>query len=499
MRRRSVAVCVAIVVIGGVFGVARPAGAHPLGNFTVNLYTGVRVQPQRLAIDLVVDMAEIPTFQARRTIDADGDDQVSDVEARGYAASACSEAARRIEVSFRRSTPPVRSPAGEVTFPPGTGGLATLRLTCALTVDVEVHGDEPLVIRNRNYEDRVGWREMSAVGDDVTLVASDVGSRSISRRLLSYPDDLLSSPPDQRVATLRARAGGSSAPSSFDSGASALRSVPRGVGRATRSFTELVGRQQLTPALGMVGLVLSVLLGAVHALAPGHGKTVMAAYLVGRRGSARQAALIGLTVTAAHTTGVLVLGLVLSASTTLTPERLYPWLGLTSGLLLVAIGAGLLRGALRRRIGARADETMVLAGARDHEHVSGHHQPHGRHRHDHHHDSPGMESLSRRSLVAIGLAGGMVPSPSALLVLLGAIALGRAWYGVALVVGYGFGMAATLTAAGLLLVHFRDAVDRRRGARAPRWAVLTSALPVLTSILILGVGALLSIRAAVQL
>ena len=105
-----------------------------------------------------------------------------------------------------------------------------------------------------------------------------------------------------------------------------------------------------------------------------------------------------------------------------------------------------------------------------------------------------------RSLTALGFAGGLVPSPSAVVVLLGAIALGRAWLGVALVLGYGLGMAATLTGAGLLLVRFRDTLDRRLTAREPgRFAVLVRALPVLTAAIIVGVGALLSLKAMAQL
>src|SRR5205807_5099611 len=155
---------------------------------------------------------------------------------------------------------------------------------------------------------------------------------------------------------------------------------------------------------------LAIVLGAIHALAPGHGKTVMAAYLVGQRGSLRQTALIGLTVTATHTAGVLALGLALSASALVAPERVYPWLGLASGALLAVIGVGLLRRAV---------------GARRHRHA---------HSHAHAHDDDNAPPVGWRALVAMGFAGGLVPSPSALVVLLGAIALGRAWFGIVLVI-----------------------------------------------------------------
>lgn len=517
MRRLLLAALVALLLSLW----AEPAYAHPLGNFTVNVYTGVRVQSDRLVIDLVVDMAEIPAFQARRTIDGDSDDRVSEVEGRTYAATACADAAVRLDVSVSGRAVPVQSSGTEVRFPPGTAGLATLRLTCALEADTgPVSEDHELSVRNRNYDDRVGWREIVAVGDGTTLVSSDVGRRSISRRLTSYPEGMLQSPLDQRSVTIRARPGGAGAPSGFGPDAAGGGGRLKGVDRATQWFTELVGRQELTPAFGLLAFVVSVVLGSLHALAPGHGKTIMAAYLVGQRGSSRHALLIGLTVTATHTAGVLVLGVVLSAFTTLAPERAFPWLGLASGLLLVAVGAGLLRSAMQRRIALATNPVLASVGARDvhgadhadephrhdadghgHDHHGDHH--HGEHRHGfghHHHHHPPPNDLSRRGLVVMGLAGGLVPSPSALVVLLGAIALGQAWFGVALVVGYGVGMAAALTVAGLLLVRFRIAFDRRVTFNGgSRVTFVVRLLPVVTAGLVLGGGVLISIRALGQM
>ena len=210
-----------------------------------------------------------------------------------------------------------------------------------------------------------------------------------------------------------------------------------------------MGERSLSPGFAVVALLLAVGLGAAHALAPGHGKTVMAAYLVGLRGTLRQAAVIGATVTITHTAGVLLLGLVLTTSRAVASERLYPWLGLASGLLLAGVGIGLL----------------VRARAGHHPHPHDHPHPHGHH-HDH---GPAGRPLGRRGLVALGLAGGLVPSPSAVVVLLGGIALGQAWFGVALVVAYGLGMAATLTGVGLLLAHLRTRMDGRLQLRPGRW------------------------------
>jgi ABC-type nickel/cobalt efflux system permease component RcnA len=252
------------------------------------------------------------------------------------------------------------------------------------------------------------------------------------------------------------------------------------VDRATAAFTALVGERSLSPGFAVVALLLAVGLGAAHAVAPGHGKTVMAAYLVGLRGTLRQAATIGATVTVTHTAGVLVLGLVLSASRAVASERVYPWLGLGSGLLLAAVGLGLL---VRAR--------------------TGHRHPHGHGHNDHHHHHDHVAAgrpLGRRGLVVLGLAGGLVPSPSAVVVLLGGIALGQAWFGVALVVAYGLGMAATLTGVGLLLAHLRTRMDRR--LHFPAGSLLSRLgrlLPAVTASVIVLVGVALAASGAAQL
>src|SRR5439155_7194994 len=144
---------------------------------------------------------------------------------------------------------------------------------------------------------------------------------------------------------------------------------------------------------GTLAVLLAVLLGAGHAALPGHGKTVLAAYLAGRRGRPRGAVAVGALVTLTHTGAVLVVGLLLSVSTTLAGDRLLGYLGLASGLLIVAVGGW-----------------MLVQSRRTHRH---------HHHHDHHHHG-------KLSLAGIGLAGGLVPNPSALVVLLGAIGLGRA-------------------------------------------------------------------------
>jgi ABC-type nickel/cobalt efflux system permease component RcnA len=535
---------------------AASASAHPLGNFTINQFSGLRVYPQAVQIDLVTDMAEIPTFQVRGEIDADHDGRIDPAEAARWRLRECASQARKLSLDVDgRAVAITVDEQGSLTFPPGQAGLDTLRLECSLTASLRggaaAAGAHLFSYLDANYDGRLGWREINVEGGvGASLTASNVAAVSVSHRLTQYPADLLRSPLAQHSASVRAvfapaGATGSTppAPPLTATGPSSI--LPRGVDRATRAFTALVARQRLGLIFGIVAMSLAVVLGALHALAPGHGKTVMAAYLVGQRGSLRHAVLISATVTATHTAGVLVLGIVLTTSAVVAPERLYPWLGLASGLLLAGIGLSMLARARRvrsmfRRLAKTVDDDAahidervpvgaavgdVHVGARhddathgdpDHQ-VHLHHAPgvgaHDKHRghlaHDHHgrvhrhrgraHVHPSLEpSMGWRSVVAMGFAGGLVPSPSALVVLLGAIALHRAWFGLLLVVAYGTGMAATLTSAGLLLERARRLLDRRADRGGSRLIVLTRWLPTATALIVIVLGLSLAARAAVK-
>jgi ABC-type nickel/cobalt efflux system permease component RcnA len=201
-------------------------------------------------------------------------------------------------------------------------------------------------------------------------------------------------------------------------------------------------------------------------------------------------------VTSTHTAGVLVLGVLLSGSTAIVPERLYPWLGATSGAMLAGVGLSLLVRAWRRRSGGLAalGAHQHHPGPHDHDHDHGHDHD----RHDHAHAGEAQSPISRKTLMVMGAAGGMVPSPSALVVLLGAIALGRTWFGIALVLGYGIGMALTLVGAGLLMVRARATLDGRLRSRSGL-ARLAQVLPVLTASFVVIAGLGLAARAVQQI
>jgi nickel/cobalt exporter len=205
--------------------------------------------------------------------------------------------------------------------------------------------------------------------------------------------------------------------------------------------------------------------GALHALSPGHGKAMVAAYLVGARGTARHAVALGATVTITHTAGVFALGLVaLGLSEYVLPEDLYPWLNLVSGLLVLGVGAFVLRKNLRRR----------------------------RHHHHHHHHGP-PERLSWRGILAMGAAAGLIPCPSALVVLLGAVAQGQIALGMLMIVAFSLGLATTLTGLGLAVVHAGRVLGR---FNVPGRLVAT--LPAISAVLIVGVGIVLTIQAVPQ-
>jgi nickel/cobalt exporter len=606
-RRRLPAVLLAAAALWAVVP-AGVASAHPLGNFTVNHYDHLELAPGEVRLTAIVDRAEIPTAQLLPSIAAG--DVLTEAEAATAAEPECAEVGAAVQVSVDGRTLEWRATGSTLETVPGAAGLPTLRLSCGFRAGADLDGESQVSAADTYLTDRVGWREMTAVGDGVALLDSPVPVASVSDELRTYPVDLLASPVDVRSFTVATRPGvttGTGAtivPGSGDP----FTDVVAGL---DRRFEGLIGSDDLTVAVGALAVLLAVLLGCGHALLPGHGKTVMAAYLAARRGRSRDAVVVGATVTATHTVGVLVLGLAISVSSSLAGDQVIRWLGVASGLLVAGIGLSMLRGALRRRpaVGASAIDTVpeaVLVAAAsgsgpardvvhaavphehphgahghgdhahddhdhdhdhphplegdhghdhehphssdhehphphgtEHEHEHEHPHPHGaehdhlhpheddhqhphdhEHRHEHAHSrgswwsgghdhgpgghthGPGGHThgpgSGRSGLVGMGIAGGLVPSPSALLVLLASIGLGRTVFGVVLVLAYGLGMAGTLTVVGLLLVKLRGRLERRVSVlgRSRALVAVVRLAPVLTASLVLLVGLSLAVRGA---
>lgn len=503
------------------------ASAHPLGNFTVNYYEGLRLSTTSIDVTAIVDAAELPTYQTvAPAVDRDRNATRSPAEEAAYAGRECGRLAVGLRLTVNDRRVPLTVRGSGIAFLPSSAlrGLYTSRLSCDLSAPADLHRRAAVRFTD-SVDRRYGWHEITAAGTDVHLTDSavigsgqPVAGTSVSGELRHYPNNLLSSPLDVRSVRFTAvpGAGAAAAGRYAVSGSNAL---VRALEPLTGAFYRTAAVPNLTVPVGLLALALAIALGCGHAALPGHGKTVMAAYLVGRRGSLRDAVLVGATVTFTHTAGVLLLGLAISVSAQFVGTDVLRYLGALSGLLIAAVGVGLLRSALRARraaathggqsvpvaelvgvgVATRASAHLEAVGGAAHHH--GH--DHDGHDHDHsgpdHHHGPGHDhglQFSRRGLVGMGVAGGLVPSPSALVVLLSAVALGRTLFGVALVVGYGVGMAATLMATGLLLVRLRGRLDRltsgRRFGMAERYV---RAVPVLTALLVLIVGLGLAARA----
>ena len=521
------------------------AFAHPLGNFTINQYAGLHISQEAVVIDYVLDMAEIPAFQEIALFDANGNGQPDSGEAAAYHADKCTSLQPNLTLLLNQKAVTFSLISSSIEFPAGVGGLTTLRLTCQFQAPINIEDNAvALSFQNTAFPDRLGWKEIVLIPDGITL-KGDFSSTSPSNRLTSYPQDLLSSPLQQREVNVEI--------SSIGVPAQSQSSGPVGQGssspRRDDAFTRLILLQDITLPTLLLALAISFIWGALHAMTPGHGKTIVGAYLVGSRGTLRHALYLGLTTTITHTLGVFALGLItLFAAQYVVPETLYPWRSLLSGLFVVGIGINLfldrfktsgitlasLKADLAKRshpVSAHQGEGRLspvfehihaernLAGPShkyvlshsygdthryDHEHgehlhIHDHGQPHV-HRHndynqDHDHGVGGHshmppEEITWRSLLALGVSGGLIPCPSALVVLLGAIALNKIGFGLILVLAFSLGLAGALTAIGILFIY-----AGRLFERFPAQGQLIRLLPALSALFVSAIGAALSWKA----
>lgn len=465
------------------------AFAHPLGNFTVNRYAGLLVQPDALSIEYVVDMAEIPTYQEiSQVIDKNRDGVADEAENATYRSAKCAEFPAGLSLTLNGKVLAIQLVSTALEYPPGAGGLPTLRLTCNYRAGMAAAAPNAVNFRDSNFADRIGWREIVVQSRDVVLYDSNAPAESISHALRNYPNDLINNPPRQT----QARFTFGLTPAHPISNAPTNASTTDTLDRTKDAFASLITVSDLNWQVILLSLLLAMGLGALHAVSPGHGKTIMAAYLVGARGTVAQACLLGLTVTATHTAGVLALGVItLFASRYILPESLYPLLSLTSGVLVIGMGIAL-----------AIDRWQILRHAGhihtpSHSHTQLHPQQEEEiriHGHSHLPSNLGGGGLSWKSLVGLGLVGGLVPSTSALILLLSAISLHRIPFGIVLIVAFGLGMAMVLVGVGVLLVRAGKLLE---GKNTP--AYLLAGLPVLSAIVVIGAGIVVSAGAWLQM
>jgi ABC-type nickel/cobalt efflux system permease component RcnA len=524
------------------------AQAHPMGNFSVNHYSSISVAGNRVQVLYLVDMAEIPTFQVLSSLGVSTESGLGPKQRAAYLGKKLRELTPEILLTAGGRRIPLSVRASSLIFPPGAGELPTERIYAVLNGSIPA-GATALQFRDDTLAGRAGWKEIVANGPQVERASVPASSRS--RALTIYPAGVTSSPPQDLSASLVLRKSASStlppaatvihraqAPLFTRNGGWSL--LSRGLARKGPSsaaafsagradgMTTLISSQSLSLGVLLLSLVFAFWFGAGHALSPGHGKTIVGAYLVGNRGTARHAVILGLTVTATHTAGVFALGLVtLYLSGFILPDQLYPWLGFLSGLLVAAMGFTLFArrlSALRRRASSAPLERTVpvhpvplmgrLAPGQMHQvdaiashtydlHHSHEHEPGHTHSHvhglggSHSHEMP--RQITMRSLIGLGISGGLLPCPSALVVLLSAIAFHKVAFGMLLIVAFSLGLATTLTGIGLLVVYSGRVLSRLRSTRSgrllPAGLRVVRLMPVFSALVVGALGAVIAVGA----
>lgn len=455
-------------------GLPAVALAHPMGAFSINRYSHLTVHSDQLELFYIVDMAEIPTFQRQEKLQNPGT----------YLASVTPELTANLMLN--QTTPQWEVVNSDIEFLDGQGGLQTMRIELTLTTAVKFSEDETITYSDSNFDDRQGWREIVLVAaDGVNLASSSVPTEDVSQQLTEFPSDQANLNVTSATFALGEKSLFALPTASFE-GSSAF------ADNSTDHFAQLINTSLTDPITILFVFLAAFGWGAAHALTPGHGKTIVAAYLVGSRGTVRHAMFLGLTTTITHTAGVFALGLLtLFASRYIVPEQLYPWLGLMSGLLVLSIGWTMLR--LR----------WQKSGHQHHHHDPTHPHHHHAHEHDHDHNHPHHvpDEISWRSLLALGVSGGLLPCPSALIVMLSAIALGRVGFGLLLIITFSLGLAGVLTGIGIAWVKARSWLDwlaQRRPQTQRTQTVIFRVAPVVSALFIVIAGAIISFRALLE-
>lgn len=365
----------------------RAAFARPMGNFSVNHYSRLTLEPDSISVRYVIDLAEIPAYQELQQAGIPADRQ--DPATSRFLAARGAELARGLRLSIDGAPVILHLKSRDILFPPGAGGLPTLKMGFTYEAAYPATANRSKIFLqyvDTNFPGHTGWKELVAVSSHGSLLKSSVPARDRSAELTNYPADLLSSAPQDLQASVEV----SLPPVAKTAPAATLLrphpaaeklpapavvhtspTVPKFAPPAAPSeplranqqktprnrFTELITAQKLSLWFLFTAALIAMSLDGLHALEPGHGKTIVAAYLVGSRGTARHAVLLGLIVTASHTAGVFALGaLTLFASRYIVPEQLYPWLGVLSGLMIAILGCYML---LRRVTGTASDHSHL--------------------------------------------------------------------------------------------------------------------------------------------
>ena len=505
-------ICLAVAA----FAPARPARAHPMGNFSINHYARFTAQKGELQLRYILDFAEIPAADQMAQLDSNGDNAVSATEKSAYLKSVAPQFLNNLSLQIDGKQVALKARATDLEIIAGAGGLPTLLVKIDAATPLTVGAQTKVIYDDSNFAGRTGWKEILAVAaQGFAILNSDAGTTDVSHQLTVFPIDAGVVPPRQSSAHFSVVAAGANGALPT---VSATDNAPTSAAKTSSNtpqnrFTQSIAEKTLTPAIMGWGLLFALAFGAVHALSPGHGKTMVAAYLVGSRGTSRHAILLGLVVTLTHTFGVFALGFaLLFASRYILPEKLFPALSALSGLLIFGVGLWLFMSryqGLQNTSGHSHEHDGHTHSHGEHLHTHNddghtHSHEHGEHGHAHgtHVHSHGGKAhshavpagpITTKTLVALGVSGGIVPCPEALVVLLAAVKLHRIGYGMVLILAFSVGLAAALIAIGMLVVSARQRLTRF-GALGEESA-LVRYLPLGSAAIITLIGAMLTLQA----
>jgi len=486
-------------------------GAHPMGNFSVNRYARIDLNPQAgSALTYVLDFAEIPTFELFQQwkIDAPSPAQLQAI-AQAQAATWLAELA--LTQNGAPVSPHLKHVKSQITD--GAGGMPVLRVELLAALPL---APGQLHYQDKNYPGRAGWKEVVIRrANGVAITQATHSGRDLSQALTAYPTDLTLAPPQDLEAQVTWTAAPAIATEKPTPAKPIETTQPPAVFTAPQApaagtvvkgdyLSRLLKHQDLTLAMILLGLAAAFGLGAMHALSPGHGKTIVAAYLVGSRGTLKHALFLGGMVTFTHTLSVFLLGLgVLFFQQYIVPEQIIPLLGAISGLSIVLIGAYLLYQRTMNLSGHHVHyvpepesvpepELVAVSGQPsfltrvDHQHPGGFVHSHTHNGSTHSHDLP--EEITLKSLTVLGASGGLVPCPSALVLMLSAIALGRTALGLALLVSFSAGLAMVLMAIGGLVIYAKHLLPERT-AQNPFFRLV----PIFSAVVVMILGVLMTL------
>ena len=444
--------------------------AHPADVYLQATY--ITVAPTQIIVELDLSPGVLVAPQVLPQLDTDGNEQISEAESQAYVDTVLQDVELQVDgQSLALTVTKIDMPA----YINIQAGYGTIRVFTTAALADGMTGTHQISFKN-NYAPAGSAYQVNAFVDKGVQITLGKQNRDSIQQSMTV-DYAIGSDANTETTNL---------------------DTPAGISASTtdqaRDLIAYLSGPALSPWTLMLTLGLAVLLGGLHALTPGHGKTLVAAYLVGSRGTVRHAVALGAIVTFTHTASVILIGLLaLFASQFVVPDVLLPVLEILSGLLVVFLGVRL---AWQRWVAYRNGRNP----GRDHTHDHNHNHNHG-HTHDHDHvhpradtndhgdghthsHLPPAEGIKLSNLVALGVSGGLLPCPEALGIMVIAIGLNRILLGLGMIVSFSFGLAAVLIVIGILLVRSR-ALAERFGGLGSRWSRL---LPLASAVIVTALG-----------